>query len=212
MTLHIVMEENAALIAKWLRERGGIAIWHSANLSNPGMSWTTPKLTEDGQPMPKPTWQAENAPERLITDPAEVLVQTGREVKRFHVFRYGITSGVQRRIAQDPGRREQSRAGIVARIRLWGAGRGYLRSGVVGAVAGVAGEAIANGGGTGMTFRLQITLGNSAMSSAGDVGHALRELGTKITSGAVNLADCTGRIADGNGNTVGHWHLLPERK
>lgn len=83
--VHEVREENAEQFWQWLRERGGIAIWQSINLSNLGASWSTPARTPEGTPTPKPTWQAANEPARVITDPAEVVVVTGREVKRFHV-------------------------------------------------------------------------------------------------------------------------------
>lgn len=82
---HIVTAENASKIWDWLQNRRGLAIWKSINLSNPGASWTTPAYHLDGTPSSKPTWQAENAPSRIITDPSEVVVSVDREVKRFHV-------------------------------------------------------------------------------------------------------------------------------
>lgn len=84
MTTHTVTAENAPKISKWLRERGGIAVWSSVNLSNPGAGWTTPACNEDGTPTAKPTWQAGDTP-RIITDPAEVEVSFDKEVGRFRV-------------------------------------------------------------------------------------------------------------------------------
>jgi len=75
-----VSPENADRFRDWLQNRGGLAIWRSVNLSNPGASWTTPAL-----PTPKPTWEADSHPERIVTDPAEVEVVEPREVRRFHV-------------------------------------------------------------------------------------------------------------------------------
>ncbi len=106
MDPYTVRAEDAAKIADWLRTRGGIAIWRSISLSNPGASWTTPANTEDGQPYPKPTWQAANEPERIITDVADVMVSIDKEVKRFHVgvrmgsqgFSLKVTDGGTRRI------------------------------------------------------------------------------------------------------------------
>lgn len=114
MTPHRVTAANAAKIYKWLTTRGGVAVWDSINLSNPGASWTTPALTEDGQPMTKPTWQAANAPARIITDPAEIVVDVPKLVKQFHVgVRMGsqglslkLTDGATRRV-----RREVAKAG-----------------------------------------------------------------------------------------------------
>jgi hypothetical protein len=82
---HIVTAENAAKFWEWLQTRGGLAIWKSIDLSNPGLSWTTPANAVDGTPTPKPTWKAESTPSRIITDPAEVVVSIDHEVKRFHV-------------------------------------------------------------------------------------------------------------------------------
>src|ERR1700693_5710362 len=82
---HIVNEVNAALFDEWIRTRGGLAVWRSINLSNPGASWTTPLRNADGSPVTKPTWEAANQPERVITDPADVVVSVDKEVQRFHV-------------------------------------------------------------------------------------------------------------------------------
>jgi len=78
-------EENAPKFADWIKNRGGIAHWRSVDLCDPGKSWSTPALTPDGKPYPKPTWQADNEPEFTITDPSEVEVILYKEVKRFHV-------------------------------------------------------------------------------------------------------------------------------
>lgn len=85
ITKHSVAPENVLKFREWFATRGGLAIWHSINLSNPSGSWTTPALAVDGTPTLKPTWQAADAPERLITDPSEVVVTVAKEVKRFHV-------------------------------------------------------------------------------------------------------------------------------
>ncbi len=85
MEKHTVLPENVRLFRDWLTKRGGIAVWQSVNLSNPAASWSTPALTEDGKPYPKPTWQADNTPARIITEANNVVVVTAREVKRFRV-------------------------------------------------------------------------------------------------------------------------------
>jgi hypothetical protein len=82
---HECEPENAARMLDWIKTRGGVAIWPSLNLSNPGASWSTPALTEDGKPYPKPTWEAANEPERIIKDASEIVVVTRREVRRFRV-------------------------------------------------------------------------------------------------------------------------------
>ena len=85
MEPHIITPENAAKMSDWLKTRGGLAIWRSVNLSNPGASWTTPVRMANGVPYEKPTWESDTKPERIITDPAEVVVSVDKEVKRFHV-------------------------------------------------------------------------------------------------------------------------------
>lgn len=82
---HRCSPEHAAKFRNWLATRGGLLIWKSVNLSNPGASWTTPALTDDGKPYAKPTWQAESTASRHITSDADVEVIVPREVKRFHV-------------------------------------------------------------------------------------------------------------------------------
>lgn len=82
---HRIGAQNAEQIAGWFRDRGGVAIWRSVNLSNPGASWTCPINGPDGKPAGKPNWQSDSQPERLITNPDEVEVVTGKEVRRFHI-------------------------------------------------------------------------------------------------------------------------------
>lgn len=89
---HIVSPGNARRIWDWLQTRGGVAVWRSINLSNPGASWTCPLLDPDGRIKPKPTWEAADHPERVITDPDEIEISVDKEVKRFHI---GIRMGRQ---------------------------------------------------------------------------------------------------------------------
>ncbi len=110
---YTVCQEDARKIADWLAHRGGIAYWSSVDLSNPSKSWTTPLNTADGQPTGRPTWQADDKPDRIITDAAEVEVAIDKVVKRFHVavkradsFNFVCTDAASRRI-----RRETQSAG-----------------------------------------------------------------------------------------------------
>jgi hypothetical protein len=104
-----VTQENATLINEWLKNRGGVAVWESVNLSNPGAEVLTPADRID-----KPSWQVGNKPVRIVTDVADVLVTILKELKRFHVAtRMGsqglsvkVSDGGSRRI-----RREVSKAG-----------------------------------------------------------------------------------------------------
>jgi len=82
---HTCAPENASKMIDWIANRGGVAVWRSINLSNPGASWSSPACNVDGTPTAKPSWQADNQPHRIITDPHDIVVIPGREVKRFRV-------------------------------------------------------------------------------------------------------------------------------
>jgi len=82
---HNCAPENAAKFADWIQNRGGVAVWRSLNMANPGASWSGPALKEDGTPSGKPTWQAEEKPSRIITSLREVAVTSGRAVKTFRI-------------------------------------------------------------------------------------------------------------------------------
>ena len=82
--------ENEAKAIEWLKTRGGIAVWSNKDLgsANLGSQSFTPALTADGKPMNSPHWQCGNSgPDRIVTNPAEVIVQTYREVSRVKIRR-----------------------------------------------------------------------------------------------------------------------------
>lgn len=83
--LHRVDQENAAKIWEWITTRGGLALWQSIDLSRPDLSWTCPLRDSEGKEAQKPDWRSDSKPYRVITDPKEVLVETMKEVRRFHV-------------------------------------------------------------------------------------------------------------------------------
>lgn len=85
MDPHVVAPQNAELIRSWLLTRGGIAVWSSLDMSDPGKTWTTPLLKEDGSASGKPHWAASTEPVRVITSPSDVVVEVGQEVKRVKI-------------------------------------------------------------------------------------------------------------------------------
>lgn len=87
--LHGVSEEHAETFWKWIKERGGLAVWQSVNLANPFASWTTPVKQENGEAYTKPTWEADSSPRLIVTDPAQVEV-LGR------IFVRSIRVGIER--------------------------------------------------------------------------------------------------------------------
>ncbi len=102
---HECTADNAARFLQWIKFRGGVSIWNSINLSNPGASWSTPALTEDGQPTPKPTWEAENTPSKTITDPARIGVIKPMEIKRFHVAVRRSSNGLMFKLTDGSSRK-----------------------------------------------------------------------------------------------------------
>lgn len=102
---HSCLEENALTYLQWFRERGGIAVWPSVNLSKLGISWTTPAQTTEGTPTPQPTQEADSKPSKVITDPALVKVLVPREVKRFRVAIRRSSNGIYLKCTEASTRR-----------------------------------------------------------------------------------------------------------
>ena len=79
---------NAAQFADWIKNRGGILQWDSADLSDPDWSVFTPARpvipNENPTQLDKPHWKAADNP-RLIQSTDDVLIVSEKEVKRFHV-------------------------------------------------------------------------------------------------------------------------------
>lgn len=82
---HGIRVENAVKILNWIKTRGGVAVWRSVNLSNPGMSWTCPVNDEYGVAKPRPYGEAESTPSRVITSTDDIMVHTDVEVGRFKI-------------------------------------------------------------------------------------------------------------------------------
>jgi hypothetical protein len=107
-TKHSCTAENAPMFLDWIKNRGGIAVWRSVNLANPGASWSTPAYT-DGKPTVKPTWESGDEPEAIYISTDDIEVFTSKEVKRFHVavrmrgcgFTLKCTDGATRRIRRE---------------------------------------------------------------------------------------------------------------
>lgn len=107
MDQHICTPENAPKFMDWLRNREGIAVWKTVNLSDPGRSWSAPVISQHGERLVRPHMYAAGAPARIITSADDVLVETGKEVKRFHVAlrqhgcmgtKFSLTDGGTRKV------------------------------------------------------------------------------------------------------------------
>lgn len=100
---------HAHKVEKWLKERGGILLWGSIDLSDLGKSMVTPALDDTGHPVAKPSYQMGNTPADHITSINDVGVIEAKELKRFHVgtrvgsqgFTVKVTDGGTRRIRSE---------------------------------------------------------------------------------------------------------------
>lgn len=97
--MHAIDTSDAATIADWLKNRGGILIWDSADLSDPGASWTTPTVLRSRNRRGRP------ATSRHITSPDDVEVVTPREIKRFHVGVRPSSTGLALKVTDAGSRR-----------------------------------------------------------------------------------------------------------
>jgi hypothetical protein len=89
----VITKDAAEQIYLWITSRGGVYVWESQDLSNPGLTYNTPALSSEGLPYTKPRWDCGNTPKLHITDLSEVFVAIDKEIKRFHVGvkrRYGL--------------------------------------------------------------------------------------------------------------------------
>lgn len=109
--------DNASRFAGWIRDRGGVAVWKTLNLSNPGQGWYTPCLSKDGTPVTKPHMYAPNNPDLVVTDPALIEVYWPEEAKRFHVAVKRSSNGLMLKCTDASSariRREVEKAGVGA--------------------------------------------------------------------------------------------------
>lgn len=103
MDKKITVDAKAAhTVLEWMESGRGVALWSSANLSNPGASWLTPG---DGK---KPTWQAANNP-KVTYNLEDVFVVEYDEVERFPVYVRWGQSGLSLKL-QDRSQKALDRA------------------------------------------------------------------------------------------------------
>jgi hypothetical protein len=79
-------------------------VWESISLSDPGKSWTTPRLNEKGLPVARLRWSAAE-PWRVISDAHEVVVAIGCEVQRFKVVVRMSNNGLMLKCSEGSTRR-----------------------------------------------------------------------------------------------------------
>lgn len=103
-----IFPANVSQIVDWLANRGGLFVWGSCNLGNPGITWTTPASNVDGSSISKPNWQADKII-RHIRSLDDIVVIIPKVVKRFHVttrigtqgFSVKVSDGGSRKITKE---------------------------------------------------------------------------------------------------------------
>jgi hypothetical protein len=106
---HNCSTANASTFLDWIKNRGGVSVWKSIDLSDPGFSMSSPALDKDGLSYPKPHWKVENAPSLTVTSADDIEVHLDHEVKRFHVairrgaqgFSFKCTDASSRKIRKE---------------------------------------------------------------------------------------------------------------
>jgi hypothetical protein len=88
---HHIRPEHAAKIRRWLTQYGGVAHWQE-----PGGSWSTPLLSENGGPHSKPNPECGDQPSSLTTDIADLLVDLPMEVGCMRLFLRPDANGLTR--------------------------------------------------------------------------------------------------------------------
>lgn len=81
---HIACPEHAHQFMRWLRERGGVAVWNCEDLARAGQTWSTSLYDAEGVTTKKPYWACGRII-RVITRPSEIVVHVPKELRRFHV-------------------------------------------------------------------------------------------------------------------------------
>ena len=111
---HECDEHNAAKFLDWIRNRGGVAVWQSVNLGNPGASWSGPMQQANGDPSSKPNWESDTKPASVHTDATKigvysaVLVETIPAKVKVNGMQMVLTSGTTRRLTAALRRVEKS--------------------------------------------------------------------------------------------------------
>lgn len=95
------------MLWRWLQAGRGLALWRSADLGNPGASWTTPARDKSGNATARPTWQAESSPALIVESADNVIVETFRTVK---TIRIALARGYGLRIDLTPASSRRLRA------------------------------------------------------------------------------------------------------
>lgn len=80
--------DHAAKLRDWIQNRGGVALWRSIDLSDPGASVLTPADSA------KPRWKFANEPEVIVTRGSDVGVYQEVLFRAFHVALRRSTNGL----------------------------------------------------------------------------------------------------------------------
>ncbi len=119
-------EDDAPRVLDWIKNRGGVQVWRSVDLSDPGASSITPARDADGNPTRCPHWKFAKAP-ITITDPAQVGVYTEVLYKAFPVALRRGSNGLTLKLT-DAAQRKVDKATAQCKEKH---GNAHIRKGVL---------------------------------------------------------------------------------
>lgn len=91
--------DDVGYVEQCFKKTNGVAVWSSANLSNPGLTW----VTEIGAG--KPSWQANSQPSEIITSRDDIKVNYYRQVNSFRVAVRPSSNGLTTKLTDASSRR-----------------------------------------------------------------------------------------------------------
>lgn len=97
-----IAAEHAPKMLEWIKTRGGVTNWKSADLSDPGKQMQTPAIT-DGKLTQQPHWSVRF--DRTITNAEEIIIHEYAEWKRFHVATRMSSNGLTIKLTDAASRR-----------------------------------------------------------------------------------------------------------
>lgn len=101
--MYTISSDIVVQVAGYFSQSGGIEVWGSLNLSDPGKQWITPLGGS------KPHWGATSQPVQTITDPNEVQVVDYKEVDRFRVSLRRSSNGLSLKLTDASSRKLRER-------------------------------------------------------------------------------------------------------
>lgn len=116
---HQIGPENAAKLKDWFANRGGVFVWSSDDLSDPGWSQFSPATEKDCKtPYGKPHWKANPNPVH-VTNPALFDVYVKKEIKRIRIAVRVSTQGMSLKLTDGSNRKVRTTLDKINNDKAW---------------------------------------------------------------------------------------------